>query len=898
MAIVLLSSTVLATDIAYVTKTSLGVNQDLVTKLNNLGYSTTNILESQVSTTDFSQYTLILVGNQNLNAPENIPIHQHRSLVMNSYNYYKKIDDWQFGFSKEKGSISSPSNLMTVNPTTGIGQSITGIFQAYNTQDPLLKTYYLKGQKPSGIIIPVSSFTSTANAAIAAVNPGTTYLNGNVAQEKSVFFGIPDSQHWTQQSEQLFEDSINWLLAGIDFDNDGFLSELDCDDTNSNTFPGATEIPYDGIDQDCDGSDLDDLDNDGFNSELSGGLDCNDNDSNINPTNSDLALNCVNDSPIFPILDDLTISEGSLLIITPDATDPDQDQLTYTIDSNDFTFNTQTQSFEWQTSYNDEGTYNLEITVTDEEFSISRTLTLTIIDANIPPTFLDLTCTTTIDEDLIYTCDLEATDHENDEITFSTISESNLNCDIQNNILTYSSIQNYNGEASCVLAANDPTGSTTQTLSVTVESVNDAPEFSTTTPEEIIINILENTDKVFTISPEDPENDPIHISWFLDNQETFITVPTFTFNKPAGIYDLEAIISDTTLENSKFWTIIVGSASEFTCSEIGGNICTEDQICRSDTFGTSDSSSSNVCCSIACSLKPPEFKDANTCSSLNNAIEIDFDVINDEDEELGKSIDIEATIKNNYNERQNFDLELHLYDLSEDESIESIETEATISSNRDREIKFRDLEIPEDLDLDNDYVLLLTAEDDICNLDYKTINIDRQEDNIIISEFNLPETAKCGATIQVEIEVENLGSDDHDVTIEIENRPLGISESSEKFTLNEFDEKDDKETKTFTLQIPEDAIPEQYTIRANIDTYEQITETQTIKITCDQTQNFVTEGPSTITLSSEESQLNSKTSKAISKKSMIYTLLISILLLTIVLLGILFYNNKYLWKTK
>jgi hypothetical protein len=65
-----------------------------------------------------------------------------------------------------------------------------------------------------------------------------------------------------------------------DFDNDSYLSNVDCDDNNPMVNPGETEIPYDGLDNDCDTLTLDDdLDQDGFNIDT----DCNDNDPNIYP---------------------------------------------------------------------------------------------------------------------------------------------------------------------------------------------------------------------------------------------------------------------------------------------------------------------------------------------------------------------------------------------------------------------------------------------------------------------------------------------------------------------------------------------------------------------------------------------------------------------------------------
>ena len=60
-------------------------------------------------------------------------------------------------------------------------------------------------------------------------------------------------------------DCDNKVDEGFDFDGDGFSSctEGDCDDADRLIYPGAPEIPYDGIDQDCDATDLIDVDGDG-----------------------------------------------------------------------------------------------------------------------------------------------------------------------------------------------------------------------------------------------------------------------------------------------------------------------------------------------------------------------------------------------------------------------------------------------------------------------------------------------------------------------------------------------------------------------------------------------------------------------------------------------------------
>lgn len=986
---------VFATDVVYIVKNDIAIGANVISGLEELNLSFDIVDDSEINSINFDNYEMILLGDGNI---ENVPVSEHKSLIMNP-NYY---EDWS-------GSIGSSTSSAIFN----LEHTITGRtaleFDAYNTRN--IQIYYLTGAKYS-----TESVTVKANS----TSGKGRYIIATKTEPRRVFYGITESNYWTEESKDLFLNSILWIFFGEDNDDDGFYSDLDCDDSDFDINPDATEIPYNGVDDDCSNGDLVDVDLDSFVSVLVGGDDCNDFDPEFNVDSEDPYKNCMNDAPTMNPIEKIVAEEAEEVIIIINATDFEGDELFFSINDSRFTQDSLIKNrFVWQTDYYDMGDYVFSLNVSDSEFNVtmeieveienenqaplcddipniewnedenytlwladycydldpsdsiefflydssddnniyldffnsqtgevkfspekdwegedwitfavfdgtqetitgeiilrvlnvndaptfegiienmtweedtvlydhlnlydyfvdididdlvfdvigndfvgvnisqdglvsffsvkdwygveeivfsatdglseeiySNIIQINISDENEPPSFWELNCEKNILEDEGHECELNATDVEGDEPIFGIHDEINAICEIvDGNVLNYKGDEDFSGEATCVISLTDEyhDDSVTMSFSFNISEVNDAPVISDFSPQDNSLKIIELRNQLFSINGYDIDDEQVSISWFLDLVEVSST-PSYLFNQESGVYNLRAMVDDGELNDSVDWNIIVGDISEFTCSEVGGDVCTVDEICSFDYLAVYDS---NVCCPTSCSEKPPEFSDAKTCSNeginVNSSLKIDIRTpFNNENFKPGENVKVEVRVDNDFEEDSDFDIYVYLYDLTNDEEIESKKKRFEINSgySESYEVEFV---LDDDID-DNDYAIFASAierNEDNCNDDYVEINVERKENEIVISELIIDSTkAYCMENIEINAKIENKGTKGHDdVRFVLENRLLGISEESEEFELDSFDRRRNSARESLIFRLPQDAEEGTYRIKATV----------------------------------------------------------------------------------
>ena len=253
LAIVLVLPLISAADVAYIYNKDIRIDQNIINEFNSSGLSVNTIQENKISTTDFSKYKIVFVGDELFDNPSKIPIGQRPTIISNYYH------GAVFGLTDNDGISQLANNKpLNVNKNSQIIQVYTDAF--YQSGSSLaIPYYYLADEnKASGFVKTAGTYTGSAGLDIGDVisyaSAGTQLVNGKTLNSKVCFYGLEtikngkrSSDYWTPAAKQMFEECVAFTGSQCSNDNDCNDSDAYTKDTCLNPGQINSQCTYQNI---------------------------------------------------------------------------------------------------------------------------------------------------------------------------------------------------------------------------------------------------------------------------------------------------------------------------------------------------------------------------------------------------------------------------------------------------------------------------------------------------------------------------------------------------------------------------------------------------------------------------------------------------------------------------
>ena len=262
----------------------------------------------------------------------------------------------------------------------------------------------------------------------------------------------------------------------------------------------------------------------------------------------------VNEAPSFPAATlALSVDENNAAVFyTADASDPENDSLTFSIsgaDQSDFEIDSYDGElqFDHQPDYeaprNTNNTYYVSVSASDGEYSASVDLTVTVVDVNEAPEYAQgASQSLQTDENSAAAIGVDvATDPEQDSLVHSISGDDagafSINS-VSGNLtylapLDYEQPQDFDGDNSYEFSVSASDGQYTTSLDVTLQitDIDDAsPQFTSASSQTVDYTSAQVGAIIYTVSATDPDSDDDQISYALSG----IDSSHFSFNTSSG----------------------------------------------------------------------------------------------------------------------------------------------------------------------------------------------------------------------------------------------------------------------------------------------------------------------------------------------------------------------------
>ena len=235
----------------------------------------------------------------------------------------------------------------------------------------------------------------------------------------------------------------------------------------------------------------------------------------------------------------ISITEGELLQLNLEATDPDGDPLTYTFSS------PLNEKGEWQTEVGDAGEYPVTITVSDGTLETSKNVLIIVKALNRPPV-LEPPKDITVTEGQKVIFDLKATDPDEDELTWRYSSPISADG-------TWQTTYGDRGKYAVTVTVSDGQADDTASFFITVLAGNQPPVL------KVEGEMTVNEGETITLEPEvsDPDGDEVIITY-----SGWMTTSTYKTNyDDEGRHKVVVTASDGELSESQIVWITVNNVN-------------------------------------------------------------------------------------------------------------------------------------------------------------------------------------------------------------------------------------------------------------------------------------------------------------------------------------------------
>lgn len=238
-----------------------------------------------------------------------------------------------------------------------------------------------------------------------------------------------------------------------------------------------------------------------------------------------ITVSSSNDPPSFSSTDVIAATEDVAYSYDVNATDPESGSLSYSlpVKPSGMTIDSSTGVISWTppqalSNY----TASVTVQVTDGANPVQHSFVINVASDNDAPSITS-TALTTLTEDTAYSYDVNASDLEGQTLSYSlTTMPSGMTINSSSGVISWTPPLNSNASANVVVSVSDGTNAVTQSFTIAITPVNDAPTFTSTA----VTTLTEDAAYSYDVNATDVDGDTL--SYTLTAKPSGMTINSST----------------------------------------------------------------------------------------------------------------------------------------------------------------------------------------------------------------------------------------------------------------------------------------------------------------------------------------------------------------------------------